>query len=195
MRTLLRLLLKLLFGTRVIGIEKLQFNGPSIILPNHVSFLDAIFLYAYFPANTYFIINTGIADKISFVLRWVNHFTVDSLNPYSLKKIIGVIKQGRTVVFFPEGRITRTGNLMKIYSGAAFIAIKTGAVLYPVIFCGPELSKFSRIQDKVKSRWFPRVSIFIAQPVQLSASQSKNFRLQRKEISDQILVLLQKSIF
>ncbi|MBP2639853.1 MAG: Acyl-(acyl-carrier-protein)--phospholipid O-acyltransferase [Firmicutes bacterium] len=195
MRALLRGLLKLLFRTRLIGSEELKFNGPSIILPNHVSFLDAIFLYAYLPADTYFIINTAIAARMSYILRWVNHFTVDSLNPYSLKKIAGVIKEGRTVVFFPEGRITRTGNLMKIYNGAGFIVMKTGAVLYPVIFCGPELSRFSRIKDKVKSQWFPQVSIFIDEPVQLGAPRAASFRLQRKEISDRILALLQQSIF
>ncbi|MBP1763592.1 MAG: Acyl-(acyl-carrier-protein)--phospholipid O-acyltransferase [Firmicutes bacterium] len=195
MKALLRGLLKLLFGTRLIGGENLKFNGPSIILPNHVSFLDAIFLYAYLPPEVYFVINTAIAARIRFVLRWVNYVTVDTFNPYSLKKIVGVIKEGRTVVFFPEGRITRTGNLMKIYSGAGFIVHKTGAALYPVIFHGPELSKFSRITDKVKSRWFPAVNIYIGQPVHINPSPAKSFRLQRKEISDRILVLLQQQIF
>lgn len=195
MKAVLRTVLKWLFGTSLTGGAGLKFSGPSIILPNHVSFLDAIFLYAYLPEGACFVINTAIAARISFVLRWISHITVDPLNPYSLKKIVGVIKQGRMVVIFPEGRITTTGNLMKVYSGVGFIALKTGAMLQPVIFRGLELSKFSRVKDKVKSRWFPRVSIYIGQPVQLSASRTTSFRLQKKEISDRILVLLQQAMF
>jgi acyl-[acyl-carrier-protein]-phospholipid O-acyltransferase/long-chain-fatty-acid--[acyl-carrier-protein] ligase len=195
MKALLRVVLKLLFGTRVIGGQRLQLSGPSILLPNHVSFLDAVFLYAYLPERACFVINTAIAAKISLILRWVNHITVDPLNPYSLKKIVGVIKEGRTVVLFPEGRITTTGNMMKVYSGVGFIALKTGAVLQPVIFRGLELSKLSRVRDKVNSRWFPKVSIYMGQPVQLNASPAVSFRLQKKELSDRILALLQQAMF
>jgi acyl-[acyl-carrier-protein]-phospholipid O-acyltransferase/long-chain-fatty-acid--[acyl-carrier-protein] ligase len=192
---LLRWILQLLFRTRVSGRERLAFAGPSIVLPNHVSFLDAIFLYAYLPADVCFVVNTAIAAKISLVLRWVNHVTVDPLNPYSLKKIVGMVREGRPVVLFPEGRITTTGNLMKVYSGVGFIALKTGAALYPVIFRGPERSKFSRISDKVASRWFPQVTIHIGAKTRLTTTQDGNFRRQKKEVSDRILALLQENIF
>lgn len=195
MKSILRALLQLLFRIKLPGQKEFSFAEPTIVLPNHVSFLDAIFLYAYLPGNVCFVVNTGIAAKISWILRWVSHISVDPLNPYSLKKIVGVIKEGRSVVLFPEGRITRTGNLMKIYSGIGFIALKTGAVLAPVIFRGPEQSKFSRIQDKVKPRWFPRVSIYIGQKTQLETSLDKSFRQQKKEISDRILALLQTNMF
>ncbi|MBP2626040.1 MAG: Acyl-(acyl-carrier-protein)--phospholipid O-acyltransferase [Firmicutes bacterium] len=195
MRTLLRWLLKLLFKPQVVGREKLSFEGPSIVLPNHVSFLDAIFLYAYLPSGTCFVVNTAIARKIRFILRWVNHITVDPLNPYSLKKIIGVVKSGTPVVLFPEGRITYTGNLMKIYSGVGLIALKTAANLYPVIFLGPERSKVSRIQDKVKPRWFPTVHIYIDQKRKLAVSNTQNVRQQKQESSDKILDMLQQGMF
>lgn len=195
MKALIRGLLKILFRTEITGREALTCHGPTIVLPNHVSFLDAIFLYAYLPEGTCFVINTAIAAKLGFILRWVSHITVDPLNPYSLKKIVGVIKEGRTVVLFPEGRITTTGSLMKIYSGVGFIALKTGAVLHPVIFRGLELSKFSRITGKVRSQWFPKVDIYVGQSVNLRAAQATSFRQQKKEISDRILTLMQEAMF
>jgi acyl-[acyl-carrier-protein]-phospholipid O-acyltransferase / long-chain-fatty-acid--[acyl-carrier-protein] ligase len=195
MRAFIRVILQLLFKTKFIGEDKFRFDGPSIIVPNHVSFLDAIFLYAYLPREVCFVVNTAVAAKIAFVLRWVNHITVDPLNPYSLKKIVGVIKEGRTVVLFPEGRITTTGNLMKVYSGVGFIALKTGATVQPVIFRGPERSKLSRIRDKVKSRWFPEVIIYVSQREQIAITVGKSFRIQKKEISDRILGLLQQAMF
>ncbi|MBC8015418.1 MAG: AMP-binding protein [Sporomusaceae bacterium] len=195
MKTVLRWVLQLLFKTRVVGREKLSFEGPSIVLPNHVSLLDAIFLYAYLPSGTCFVINTEIARDIHFILRWVNHITVDPLNPYSLKTIINVVKSGTPVVIFPEGRLTTTGNLMKIYSGVGLIAIKTGATLHPVIFLGLERSKMSRMQDKVKSQWFPSVNIYIDQKTNLVASATQNIRQQKKESSDKILAILQQGMF
>lgn len=195
MRGIIRSILQFLFRIKVVGEEQFRFNGPSIIMPNHVSFLDAIFLYAYLPREVCFVINTAIAAKISFILRWINHITVDPFNPYSLKKIVGVIKEGHPVVLFPEGRITGTGNLMKIYSGVGFIALKTGAFVQPVIFRGLERSKLSRLQDKVKTQWFPKVTIYISSREQLSVTAGKSFRLQKKEISDRILDTLQQAMF
>jgi len=195
MKWAIRALLQLLFRTRLSGEKEHHFVGPSIVLPNHVSFLDAIFLYAYLPDDVCFVVNSAIARKISFVLRFVNHIAIDPLNPYSLKKIIGVIKQGRTVVLFPEGRITTTGTLMKVYSGVGLIALKTEAVLYPVIFRGLELSKLSRMQHKVKARWLPKVSVYLGPGARLAASQTGSFRQQKKEVGDRILALLKTSMF
>lgn len=194
MRTIIRVLFQFLFKTKVIGETRFQFSGPSIIMPNHVSFLDAIFLYAYLPREVCFVVNTTIAAKFSFILRWVNHVAVDPLNPYSLKKIAGVIKAGQPVVLFPEGRITTTGSLMKIYSGVGFIGIKTGAFIQPVIFRGLERSMLSR-QEKITKQWLPQVTIYVAAREQLVAAPGKSFRLQKKEISDRILALLQSAMF
>lgn len=176
------------------GMEKLQCNEPGIIMPNHVSFLDAIFLYAYLPREVCFVVNTAIAERIPFILRWVNHVAVDPLNPYSLKKIVGIIKAGNPVVLFPEGRITTTGNLMKIYSGIGFVVLKTGALVQPIIFLGLERSKLSRLQAKIKTRWFPAVTIYVCPQEQLSVTAGKSFRLQKKELSDRILARLQQAM-
>ncbi|MBP2662015.1 MAG: Acyl-(acyl-carrier-protein)--phospholipid O-acyltransferase, partial [Firmicutes bacterium] len=133
LRYLLRILLRLLFKAKVIGFKEMRFDGPTIVLPNHVSFLDAVFLYAYLPSTICYVINTDIAEKLRFYLQFINHIKIDPLNPYSLKKILAVLKAGKPLVIFPEGRITRTGSLMKIYSGIGFIAFRTNAAIYPVI--------------------------------------------------------------
>ncbi len=195
MRGLVRAILNLFFKIKVVGGDRLQFNGPSIVMPNHVSFLDPILLYAYLPHNACFVVNTAIAAKIGFVLRWVDHIVVDPLNPYSLKKILAAVNEGRPVVLFPEGRITTTGSLMKIYSGIGMVALRTGCMLYPVLLLGPEFSKASRMQGKLKTRWFPPLVIHVGSPTHLAVNPSTGFRQQKKEISDRILNLLQKTQF
>jgi len=194
-RGLVRAILNLFFKIKVVGGERLQFSGPSIVMPNHVSFLDPILLYAYLPSNACFVVNTAIAAKIGFVLRWVDHIVVDPLNPYSLKKILAAVNEGRPVVLFPEGRITTTGSLMKIYSGIGMVALRTGCMLHPVFLLGPEFSKVSRMKGKLKTRWFPPLVIHVGSPTHLAVNPSTGFRQQKKEISDRILNLLQKTQF
>jgi acyl-[acyl-carrier-protein]-phospholipid O-acyltransferase/long-chain-fatty-acid--[acyl-carrier-protein] ligase len=192
---LLRLLFTQLWKTKLINFDRLSFSEPTIIMPNHVSLLDALVLYAFLPSDVYFVVNTDIAARIGFILRWVNYITVDPLNPYSLKRIVGVIRKGKTIVLFPEGRITTTGGLMKIYNGIGFIALKTGVTIYPVILSGLQYSKFTRIKDKVRSRCFPAVDIYIDHPIRLQADKTKSFKLQKKEMSDKILAVMQNAIF
>ncbi|MDF2634156.1 MAG: Acyl-(acyl-carrier-protein)--phospholipid O-acyltransferase [Pelosinus sp.] len=195
LRPLLRVLLVWLFKAKVIGFEQMRFAGPTIILPNHVSFLDAVFLYAYLPKNVVYVINTDIADKLHFYLQFINHIKIDTLNPYSLKKIISELKAGKPLVIFPEGRITRTGNLMKIYSGIGFIAFRTNAAIYPVTFLGLQYSKFSRIKDKVQTKWFPEVSMYADEVVHLESSGNKSIKLQKREIGDKIRTIMENTMF
>lgn len=191
MKALLRFLLRVLFRTKLIGGYRLPMRGPAIVLPNHVSFLDAIFLYALLPGETCFVVNTAIAAKIGPVLRFVSHVTVDPASPYSLKKIIAAVREGRTVVLFPEGRISTTGGLMKVYSGVGLVALKTAAPIHPVIFLGPERSKLSRVTDKVRSFWFPAVTVYADKPRRLAATADRSFRQQKKELADRLLTMLQ----
>jgi acyl-[acyl-carrier-protein]-phospholipid O-acyltransferase/long-chain-fatty-acid--[acyl-carrier-protein] ligase len=195
LRYLLRFLLSWLFQAKVIGFKEMRFDGPTIILPNHTSFLDAIFLYAFLPENVCYVVNTAMAEKISFVLKFINHIKIDPLNPYSLKKIVGVLKARKPLVIFPEGRITRTGSLMKIYSGIGFIAFRTNAAIYPVIFSGLQYSKVSRITDKMRSKWFPQVVMYADEVVRLEAGNSKSIKLQKKEIGDKILTVMENTMF
>jgi len=195
LRYFLRIVLRCLFKTKVIGFNQMRFDGPTIILPNHVSFLDPLFLHAYLPKDVCYVINTNIAANINFFLKFINHIRIDPLNPYSLKKIVGVLKAGKPLVIFPEGRITRTGSLMKIYSGIGFIAFRTNAAIYPVIFSGLQYSKASRITDKVHSKWFPKVSLYAGEVIHLKASENRSIKLQKREIGDTIRTILENTMF
>ncbi|HEX3031614.1 MAG TPA: AMP-binding protein [Bacillota bacterium] len=195
MKAFLRLVLRLLFRIGLVNQELLHFTGPALVVPNHLSLLDPILLFFFLPKDVVFVVNTQIARRYALVMRFCRHITIDPLNPYSLKRIVGLVKKGETVVIFPEGRITTTGGLMKVYDGVGFIALKTGAPIYPVIFTGLEYSKFSYIQDKVRARWFPRVQLYVEQPLRLQGDNTKSIRLQKREISNQLLEMLQQALF
>ncbi|MDD3845167.1 MAG: AMP-binding protein [Syntrophorhabdaceae bacterium] len=105
-----------------------------IVISNHASLLDGIILWTYIDVDLKILVNRGRARELLLRPFMQNSYTVqiDTLNPYSLKGIIDEVNRGAALLVFPEGRVTRTGNLMKIYEGAGFVAYKTGANILPV---------------------------------------------------------------
>ncbi|GAA4719942.1 AMP-binding protein [Brevibacillus fulvus] len=195
MRIILKWLFTLCFRLRIEGLRKLDFSRPHILIPNHVSLLDAVLLALYLPKNVTFVVNTEIAQRFSFVIRLCKHITVDPFNPYSVRQMIRVINKGESLVIFPEGRITTTGGLMKIYSGVAYLAMRTGVVLYPVILQGLERSKLSYLRGKIRTVWFPQVTITVGDPFPLPKQPGISMKVQKAAASDFILRTLQKEWF
>ena len=197
MRRILFRIFQLFFSLKILHAERLIFTGPSVIMPNHVSFLDAILLYLFLPESVCFVVNSEIARNpvVRFGLRFRRHLAVDPLNPYSLRAIMGVVTEGQPVVLFPEGRISTTGSLMKMYAGTAMVAWKTKASIFPVIFRGPEFSKFSRMSGKLKTRWFPPIEVYIDEPRGLCIDSNLNFKAQKGALADDLLEKMQNAMF
>ena len=86
---------------------------------------------------------------------------MDPANPMAMKSVLKLVESGRPVVIFPEGRITVTSALMKVYEGPAFVAAKTGATLIPVRLDGTARSYFSRLTGQHPRHFFPKVVISV----------------------------------
>ncbi len=142
----MRILLRLVFRVEVSGTIAKQ--DRMLIIANHQSFLDGVLLGAFLPVDPYWLVNTEIANQWHFkiLLKFVNHMTLDPTNPFAIKQAMQLIESGKPVGIFPEGRITVTGHLMKIYEGTAFMAAKTGATVVPV-----------HIQNAVHCDWASRM--------------------------------------
>ncbi|MCH9638111.1 MAG: AMP-binding protein, partial [Betaproteobacteria bacterium] len=93
---------------------------------------------------------------------------LDPTAPMSTRLLIARVKKGHKIVIFPEGRLTITGSLMKIYEGPAMVAEKSGAQLLPIIISGAQYTPFSKLRGKVHIRLFPKITLTIMPPVQLS---------------------------
>ena len=63
----------------------------------------------------------------------------------STRGLIKEVREGEQLVIFPEGRLTVTGALMKVYDGAAMIADKSDAMVVPVRLDGLERTPFTRL--------------------------------------------------
>lgn len=187
--------LRLLYGLRAEGLDKLQFAGPTMLVANHVSLVDAVILALLLPREATFVVNTTIAEKFKWLVRLRKHITVDPLNPYSVRQMVRVVQSGVPLVIFPEGRITVTGAMMKMYPGPAYIALKTGARVYPVTIAGAERSKFGYLGRKLRTHWFTPVSIRIGEPFTVEGRAGETMRRRKEEAADRIMQVLQEQLF
>lgn len=165
----LRLLLRLLYGVRVEGMEHYREAGKRVlIVANHSSLLDGALLYAWLPETPTFAIDTRVSRHkvFSFFLKFVDLFIMDPTSPLSVKSMINFIRLDRKAVIFPEGRITTTGILMKIYEGPGLIADKANAMILPIAIDGTQFTCFSYMRERIS--WFPRITMKVLPPENIS---------------------------
>ncbi len=180
---LLRCLLRLLYGVKVSGMEYYHETGErALIVANHTSLLDGLLLYAWLPETPTFSINTRIAANRTFrpFLKFVDLFIMDPGSPLSIKSMIKFIRENNKAVIFPEGRITTTGSLMKIYEGPALVADKANAKILPIALEGCQYSPFSYIKGQDKVVWFPRITITVLPPETVLIPESVQGHARRK---------------
>jgi acyl-[acyl-carrier-protein]-phospholipid O-acyltransferase/long-chain-fatty-acid--[acyl-carrier-protein] ligase len=166
LHTLARLILRLAFRVEVRGLEHFPESGPRLVIANHTSWLDAALLAAFLPEPPVFAVHTEVA-RLRWVrpfLKWLHTYSVDPVRPLALKSLCACVERGEVVAIFPEGRLTTTGGLMKIYDGPGFIAARTRAQIVTVHIDGAHLSLFTRLARKYRRQIFPRITITISPP-------------------------------
>ncbi len=163
-KSAMRMMLRLLYRVEVKGIENMPAPGErAVVVVNHLSFLDGALLGAFLPGKPTFAINTQIARNLWVrpFLALFEAFPVDPTNPMAAKAMVKAVREGRTLVIFPEGRITVTGALMKVFDGPGMVADKADAPIVPVRLDGPQYTPMSRMKGKVRTRWFPKITITV----------------------------------
>ena len=122
----LRFICRLIFRVQVTGFENLPIEKKLLIIANHESFLDGLLLGLFLPIPATFVVHSNVLNSWIFrqILRLTPYLAVDPSSPLAMKKVIKLLEAGKPVVIFPEGRITLTGSLMKVYDGPGFVAAK-----------------------------------------------------------------------
>lgn len=159
----IKFLCKILFRVKVNGLENIPSQNGLLIVANHESFLDGLLLGLFIPKRATFVVHNNVLKSWWFrqFLRLTPHLGVDPTSPYAMKKVIRLLDAGENVVIFPEGRITLTGNLMKVYDGPGFVAAKTGATILPVRVDGAAESYFGRLSSGHPRRLLPKVTLTV----------------------------------
>jgi acyl-[acyl-carrier-protein]-phospholipid O-acyltransferase/long-chain-fatty-acid--[acyl-carrier-protein] ligase len=195
----LSIIYRALFRIEVKGLENLHNAGPNVIIAlNHVSFLDAGLAMSLRSRKPVFAIDVGIAR-----LWWVKPFLklthalpLDPMKPMATRTLINAVKGGEALIIFPEGRITVTGSLMKVYDGAALIADKADAEVVPVRIEGLEQTPFSRLsKGQVRRKWFPKVRVTVLEPVKLSVDPALKGRYRRQAAGAALYGIMSDLVF
>ena len=179
----LSIIYRALFRIEVKGIDNLTKAGPNVIIAlNHVSFLDAGLALSLRDRKPVFAIDVGIAKHwwVRPFVKLTNAMPLDPMKPMAVRTLIDAVKAGNALIIFPEGRITVTGSLMKVYDGAAMIADKSDAEIVPVRIEGLEQTPFSRLsKGQVRRKWFPKVKVTMLEPVKLTVDPDLKGRKRR----------------
>ncbi len=197
-KSVVRGTLRFAYGVEVVGGHNMPARtAPAVIVVNHVSFLDGLLLAAFLPGKPTFAVHTRIAKAwwVKPFLRLFDAFPVDPTNPMAAKAMVRRVREDRTLVIFPEGRITVTGALMKIFDGPGMIADKAGAPLVPVRIDGAQFTPFSRLRGKLRLRWFPRIRITVLPPRRFSIEGTMSARERRAIAGRRLYDVMSEMIF
>ncbi|HWW01045.1 MAG TPA: AMP-binding protein [Candidatus Acidoferrum sp.] len=159
LKSLLYWLVRVLYGFRSYNLAALKTPGPVLLLPNHVSWLDWIFIGVCLDEDWRFVTSSTTA-QLSWLHKFImvnrRTFPVEMTSPYAVKRMAEYLQGGGRLVLFPEGRISTTGSLMKLFDGTGFLIFKTRAKVITAYIRGAARLPLSRNPDP--KQWFPRVS-------------------------------------
>jgi acyl-[acyl-carrier-protein]-phospholipid O-acyltransferase/long-chain-fatty-acid--[acyl-carrier-protein] ligase len=198
-RTLLKVIFDKLYRVEVKGIENFKNAGDKVVIvANHNSYIDPPLLGVYLDPKIIFAVNTDM-----FNLWWMKYFAmkigqgypIDQTNPMAMKTLISEIQKGRKIAIFPEGRISTTGSVMKIYDGPGMIAARSGAVLLPVRIDGLEHTWFAKTSHIPKRRITPKVTITVLPPIKLDVPGEMASRDKRKYLTNKLYDIMCEMIF
>ena len=199
LRNFLSTFLRVVYRMEVKGAENFAKAGPNpIIALNHVSFLDAAVALSLMEKEPVFAIDYQIAQRwwVKPFLKLTRAMPLDPSKPMATRTLINAVKAGDPLVIFPEGRITVTGSLMKVYDGVGLIADKSGAMVVPVRIDGLEATPFSRLSRRqVNRRWFPKVKITVLPPVKLAVADELKGRWRRQAAGAALYEIMSDLVF
>ncbi|NOY63603.1 MAG: AMP-binding protein [Gammaproteobacteria bacterium] len=197
-KLLLRWLFRVLYRVEVKGLEHYTAAGKRVlIIANHTSYLDGLLLGLFLPDRPTFAIDTQVAQSwyMRAVSSLVDVFPMDPANPLSTKSLIKYLQQDRKAVIFPEGRITVTGALMKIYQGPGLVADRSGAQVLPVRIDGAQYTPFSHLRGRVRLRWFPRITLTLLPPQRIALPAGSSGRDRRNVVGQMLADIMSEMVF
>ncbi len=126
------------------GYERLPAEGPAILCPNHISFLDSAFLVFTLKRNISFVGKAEYMDswKTKFLFPAMGMIPIDrsggEKSAAALDAAKQVLERGELFGIFPEGTRSRNGKLHKGRTGAARLAMEIGCPIFPVGITGTD---------------------------------------------------------
>ncbi len=157
-QSLLRFLVSIVIGRRysleVLGLRNMPESGGVLMLGNHISWIDWAILQMASPRPIRFVMERSIYERW-YLRRFLDFFGVIPISRGSSKNALGsitdLLNAGEVVCLFPEGTISRSGQLAVFQTGYERAAEGANGIILPFYLRGLWGSWFSRSSDKLKS--------------------------------------------
>jgi 1-acyl-sn-glycerol-3-phosphate acyltransferase len=171
LRFLFAPILALGFRLRMVGRVHLPDRGAAIVLANHASFLDPFLISARCGRPVRWLVSREFYAKpeLRWILRWLGTIPVGGGKSMmrSYRRIADVLARGGLVGIFPEGGISRDGEMKPFRDGAAVLACRFRVPVVPMHIHGTyeALSRYAR--------WprFVPVTIRVGPPLVISTDE------------------------
>jgi len=127
---------------KVRGKEHLDPEKAYIVVSNHQSFFDVCALIGYLPLQLRWVVKAEIRKMpvFGYALQRMGHIYVDRVRGDSIRRSIEKaaqkIKEGTSVVFFPEGTRSEDGKISKFRKGGFILAQESGYPILPITING-----------------------------------------------------------
>lgn len=172
------ILFKVFHRMKVIGAEHVPMTGPVILAANHVSNWDPLVVGSAAPRQPVFLAKKSLfkIPLVGLLMRGWGATPVERGHSQrsTINFWLNVLKQGKAIGIFPEGKrnLEHTGQMLKLQSGLAMLALNTGAAVVPVAVLN---------SDRI-FRGFKQLKVIIGTPITFQDQPE----LDRKELYDRI---------
>jgi acyl carrier protein len=126
----------------VIREADMDLAAPHIIVTNHCSYVDSIFIAALLPELHLFVAKTEL-QRVPVLRAWLRQLGtifIERFEPTQSVAEVGRLQQelgrGNSIVIFPEGTFTRTTGLRPFHLGAFQVAVASGVPIIPLTLRG-----------------------------------------------------------
>lgn len=177
-----------LYRFRNRGLERIPEKGAAVLVCNHVSYVDALFIFAASKRPVRFVMHAGYYHVP--LLRWL--FRVAGVIPIASGKrnpkilnqafaeISSTLNNGGLVCIFPEGRLTRSGEVDAFRPGIERILEENPVPVVPLALRGLWGSFFSHAGGRAMARWpkrfWSRIELVAGDVVQPRSAKAEGLR-------------------
>jgi 1-acyl-sn-glycerol-3-phosphate acyltransferase len=171
---------------RVSGRENVSATGPLLIVANHLSWYDPLLLGVILPRRVWFFTKVEIFrwPIVGAACRGTGQIPVHrgTSDRAALEKGLQYLREGKAVMVFPEGTVARQEQMIAAHTGAAMLALRSGATVLPIAHTGTR-----RVLRSLRKGWFPRVNIQIGAPFVPVVPEGVARKLELKAVTQQIM--------
>jgi 1-acyl-sn-glycerol-3-phosphate acyltransferase len=189
MRFLSWMLVNIMYRIRVRGLENIPETGPALIVCNHVSFMDALVIGGSVRRPVRFVMDHNIfrIPVMGFIFRTARAIPIAPAreDPAALNKafdrIDAELADGEVVCIFPEGKLTRDGEMNEFKRGVERILARRAVPVVPMALRGLWGSFFSHRDGKpamsqAPKRFWSRIELVATAPVQGAGASAESLQ-------------------